>query len=95
MCTNRILQLLKSFEESYDPSREYKITLKNTEIVIGKIDSFNRAAPGELFHDPETGLNYDANENTIVNIFVFPKDDSNLKKINFREILDIKFLDSQ
>lgn len=89
MCTTRILDLLKSFEESYDSTQDYRITKKDGSVFTGKIVDFNKATPGELFYDPKTDSTWDSEE-IIVNIFVLTISDPVATKINYRDILDIR-----
>lgn len=89
MCTTRILDLLRSFEESYDSTKDYQVTKKDGSVFIGKIVDFNKATPGELFNDPDTGKIWDSEE-IIVNIFISTISDPAAIKINYRDILDIR-----
>lgn len=89
METTKKLDMLKSFEMSYDPSLNYKITKTDGTIIVAKIVDYNKAVPGELFYDPETGNTYDSEE-IPVNIFFTTKSDPIPEKINFRQIQDIK-----
>jgi len=89
MNTTKKIDLLKSFEKSFDSSKCYKISKTDGTISIGKVVDFDKAEPGELFNDPETGNIYDSAE-IIVNIYIETKSNSNPEKINFRTIQNIE-----
>ena len=87
--TNK-LNMLKSFESSFDPTRVYEIHKIDGTVSIGRILDFNKAQPGELFDDPETGACWDSEE-VPVNFFIQCDLNSVPEKINFRQIQNIKF----
>jgi hypothetical protein len=86
--TNKI-NMLKSFEKSYDPIIEYRILRTDGTISVGKIIEFDKAQPAELFDDPETGVIWDSEE-VPVNFFIIIEPNTIPEKINFRQIQDIR-----
>lgn len=83
------INMLKSFEKSYDLTIEYRILRTDGTISVGKIIEFNKAQPAELFDDPETGAIWDSEE-VPVNFFIIIEPSAIPEKINFRQIQDIK-----